>query len=167
MLQSPAELESESADLVEDQRACYAKGLALLVRREHSCKELNGKLLRLGFSEDMVENSVARLEQEGHLSDARFAEAFVYYRYGRGQGPERIRRELKERGVEGQLATAPLNSSDYDWFNAARKCYIKKFGRGDGAVRGDINERMRRQRFMLYRGFTYEQISYAQVDDDR
>lgn len=163
MLQSPAEL--EAADAVEDQRACYAKGLGLLVRREHSRKELKGKLLQRSFSEDVVENTLDQLEQEGLLNDARFAEAFVYYRYGRGQGPERIRSELMERGIEGQLATQPLNSSDYDWFDAARKTYLRKYGVDDGAVITDINERMKRQRFMRYRGFNHEHIRYAQEGD--
>lgn len=160
MLQSPAEL--EAVDEVEDQRACYAKGLDLLVRREHSRKELKGKLFQRSFSQDMVENILDQLEQEGFLNDARFAEAFVYYRYGRGQGPERIRSELMERGIEGQLVTQPLNSTDYDWFDAARKTYLRKYGVDDGAVITDINERMKRQRFMRYRGFTHEQIRYAQ-----
>ncbi len=159
MLQSSAEF---NADGSNDPKACYAKGLELLVFREHSRKELKGKLLQRGFSEDFVEFSLDRLEQDGSLSDARFAEAFVHYRYGKGQGPERIRSELFERGIEGQLATQPLNSSEYDWFSASRRVYIKKYGLNRSGAVLDMSEQLKRQRFLRYRGFTHEQIRYAQ-----
>ena len=74
MLQSSAEFD---ADDPEGLKACYLKGLSLLVRREHSRKELMGKLLLRSFSEQTIEHSLGRLEQDGSLSDARFAEAFV------------------------------------------------------------------------------------------
>ncbi|MCW8825814.1 MAG: recombination regulator RecX [Gammaproteobacteria bacterium] len=163
MLQSSAEF--GATDKVTDQKACYAKGLELLVRREHSRKELRGKLLLRSFSEDMVEHTLGLLEQEGFLNDARFAEAFVHYRYGKGQGPERIRSELMERGIEGQMASEPLNSAEYDWFEAAKKAYMRKYGAEYSGEIADINERMKRQRFMRYRGFTHEQIRYAQEGD--
>jgi len=147
-------------------KACYAKGLELLVRREHSRKELKGKLLLRGFSEQAIEHSLGWLEQDGSLSDARFAEAFVHYRYGKGQGPERIRCELFERGIEGQLATQPLNSSKYDWFDASRRAYIKRYGAHGGEVI-DVSERLKRQRFLRYRGFTHEQIRYAQEGNNQ
>lgn len=160
MLQSSAEFD---ADDPEGLKACYAKGLELLVRREHSRKELKGKLLQRSFSEQTIEHSLGRLEQDGSLSDARFAEAFVHYRYGKGQGPERIRSELFDRGIEGQLANRPLSSSEYDWFGASRRAYIKKYGaHGGGGEVIDMSERLKRQRFLRYRGFTHEQIRYAQ-----
>lgn len=159
MLQSSAEFD---VDDPEGLKACYVKGLELLVRREHSRKELKGKLLQRGFSEQIIEHSLGRLGQEGSLSDARFAEAFVHYRYGKGQGPERIRSELFERGIEGQLANRPLGSSEYDWFDASRRAYIKKYGAPGVADVLDMSERLKRQRFLRYRGFTHEQIRYAQ-----
>ena len=159
MLQSSAEFDAD------DPKACYAKGLDLLVRREHSRKELKGKLLQRGFSEDTVEGTLDLFEQDGSLNDGRFSEAFVHYRYGKGQGPDRIRSELLERGIEGHLASQPLSSSEYDWFGAARKAYIKKYGADRGGV-ADMSERMKRQRFLRYRGFTHEQIRYAQEGDD-
>ncbi len=158
MLQSPAEFDADDPNGL---KACYAKGLDLLVRREHSRKELKGKLSQRGYAGDTVEHTLDLLEQDGSLNDGRFAEAFVHYRYGKGQGPGRIRSELLERGIEGHLATHPLNSSEYDWFGAARKAYIKKYGANNDAIT-DMSERMKRQRFLRYRGFTHEQIRYAQ-----
>lgn len=158
MLQSSAEFDADNL------KACYAKGVDLLVRREHSRKELKGKLLKRNFSEDTVEAALGLLEQDGSLNDARFAEAFVHYRYGKGQGPERIRSELLERGIEGHLAHQPINSAEHDWFGSARKIYTKKYGTKDSGAVIDMSERMKRQRFLRYRGFTYEQIRYAQED---
>jgi regulatory protein len=159
MLQSSAEFDAD------DSRACYAKGLALLVRREHSRKELRGKLLLRGYADDAVEKTLDLLERDGALSDARFAEAFVHYRYGKGQGPERIRNELLERGVEGYLVSQPLSSPEYDWFAAARMAYLKKYGSCSRCAVDSMSEQIRRQRFLRYRGFTHEQIKFAQQGD--
>ena len=166
MLQSSAEFDADGSTEPNSLKACYVKGLSLLVLREHSRKELKRKLLRYSNSEETIEHSLDRLQQDGSLSDARFAEAFVHYRYGKGQGPERIRSELLGRGVEGDLVEQPLSCSEYDWFSAARKAYIKKYGTKDGGAVTDMREQTKRQRFMRYRGFTHEQIRYAQEGND-
>ena len=50
--------------------------MRLLTRREHSCQELKQKLERKGFNAGLVEDITAQLQQEGLLSDVRFAESY-------------------------------------------------------------------------------------------
>ena len=60
---------------------------------------MRAKLIAREFDADEVDLAIERLVDEGLLSDARFAEAFVSARLRKGQGPTRIRGELKQRGV--------------------------------------------------------------------
>lgn len=77
--------------------------LRLLGRREHSREELRKKLRKREWPADRVEALLDRLEQEGALSDLRFARSWVRHRAGRGLGPTRIRSELRQRGVAPEV----------------------------------------------------------------
>ena len=79
------------------------KAMDLLARREHTRKELTTKLATKGFQDDVIEQTINRLTEEGLQSDERFTEAFVTMRTKKGQGPLRILKELQERGVKSSL----------------------------------------------------------------
>lgn len=130
----------------------------LLARREHSAAEMRAKLLAREFDAGDVDLAIDRLVDEGLLSDARFAEAFVSSRIRKGQGPTRIRAELRERGVASGLIDAQLGGLDIDWTDMARSVREKKFGAGAPT---DFRERAKQSRFLQYRGFTGEQIRHA------
>ena len=51
------------------------------------------------------------LEQENLLSDARYTEAYIRQRGARGYGPDRIRQELRQKGVDGCLLAEAMASS--------------------------------------------------------
>jgi regulatory protein len=128
----------------------------LLARREHSIDELRAKLVARKFDVEEVDVVVARLAEEGLVSDERFAEAFVSSRVRKGQGPSRIRLELQRRGVSGGCITTCLDRADIDWNELAREVRSKKFGSGRIA---DYGEWARQAKFLQYRGFTSDQIS--------
>ena len=114
----------------------------------------------------LVDQVINQLVSENLQSDERFAEAFVRSRIARGQGEVRIRMELRERGIEKDMANKAMNQCDIDWFTLARDVTKNKYGDDFAA---DNREKAKRMRFLQYRGFTYDQISYAlvkQKDDD-
>lgn len=127
-----------------------------LARREHSVEELRRKLAARDFTPDAIDATLARLEQEGLLSDERFAQAFVAARHRRGQGPIRVRGELSQRGVPAELIAVSLDG--VDWHGAARAAREKKFG---PELPGEYAEKARQARFLQYRGFDAEQIQGA------
>ena len=130
----------------------------LLSRREHSRYELKLKMRQRSYDSELVDTVLEELEQQLLVSDERFAEAYSYHRRERGFGPLRIASELKERQVSGQLITEYVNSSEQYWFESAAKQRAKKFGPGrlDGfAVKA------KQMRFLLQKGYTQEQISFA------
>lgn len=129
--------------------------LDILARREHSTLELKRKLdKRFGFS-DLTRQVLEQLSDDRLLSDERFAESYIRYRSGAGFGPQRIARELGERGVSDLLASALVGEHDSDWVVAARRERSKKFGEGPPV---DQDDRLKQMRFLHYRGFSYEII---------
>lgn len=135
----------------------------LLARREHARHELAGKLRSRGMPADLIESTLDDLGRENLLSDARFAEAFVASRIGRGQGPVRIRMELEQRRVASEVIEEALGNAAPDWGDLAAEARRKRFGRKPP---GDFRERARQARFLQYRGFAAEHISRALGGDD-
>lgn len=131
------------------------KALDFLARREHSRFELRKKLATSGeVEESAIEEILDVLEAEHLLSDERMAEAFVRARIGRGKGPRWIAQELRQRGVDDIIIDNVLNQSDNNWLDRGRKVCIRKFGEEPART---LEERARRSRFLIYRGFRPDQ----------
>jgi regulatory protein len=130
----------------------------LLARREHTRAELGTKLAAREYSPEEIEATVTALVAEGLLSDERFAEAFVAAKTRVGQGPVRIRMELKKRGVDTEIIQLHLDNSEIEWRSLVKKVRSKKFGED---VPVEFKEKARQMRFLEYRGFTGEQIRVA------
>jgi len=142
----------------ESTQECRNQAIRLLSRREHSRKELQHKLYGKGFEDDLVSDLLDALEKERLLSDARYAEAYIFSRSQKGYGPQRIQRELGERGVDEGMVSHLLSDMDVDWMEIAAKVRKKKFGSG---VPDRWEDKARQIRFLQYRGFTQEQINRA------
>ena len=145
-------------NIKETKKAVRVSALNLLARREHSRKELSRRLLQKFGEFELVERVLDRLCEESLQSDDRFAEAYVRYRRNAGFGPQRIKLELRERGVADDLSHSYISSVDNDWFDAAVKEQRKKFG--DHLVL-EAADRAKQTRFLRYRGFSNEQIQHA------
>ena len=93
------------------------------------------------------------LEKRGWLSEKRFVEQLTTVRR-RKYGADRIVRELREKGVSGEVlesSRAALLAGEID---AARAVWNKKFGQ----IPGTLEEKARQQRFLAGRGFSAEAV---------
>ena len=133
------------------------------VRREHSRAEVARKLSAKGYSGDVIEELLERVLAEGIVDEHRYAEAYVRSRSAKGYGPQRIKAELRERGISSELAYEYLNDAQYDWFEMALMAYQKKYG---GLKCQDYKEIAKRRRFLMQRGFDSEQQKYAMSEND-
>ena len=140
-----------------DPRAVRAAALALVARREHSTAEASAALLRKGFDAEVVAATIAELQQERLLDDARYAEILVRMLTGRGQGPQRVRHALLEAGIPAEGITAALESAP-DWSLLAADVRRRKFG---ARIPSDWPGRARQMRFLQYRGFSKDHIASA------
>lgn len=132
------------------------RAMNLLARREHSVTELTTKLLKAEFDRDDIDAVIEKLKTAGLQSDQRFTEDYLRYRSQRGFGSQRIRQELKERGVADDLIKTALQEAEIDWFSLATTVRCKRFGEQSP---DDYKDRAKQQRFLQYRGFTHEQIT--------
>lgn len=138
--------------------------IRLLARREHSVTELERKLAQRDHEADAVAEALAGLAAEGLQSNDRFAEAYVYSRVQKGYGPERIRAELRERGVSDSLAECYLQPIAGQWHERIEQVRQKRFG---AAMPESFEERVKQSRFLQHRGFNGWQIQQAFRQDDR
>lgn len=128
---------------------CEKRALMLLARREHSRQELHAKLRQKGFARADIETVLDDLIEQGWLSDARFAEAFIRHRAARGYGPVRISAELHQRGVPSDAAAIGWAQSPVDWEANIQRVLQKRYtGSPDG-----WDEQAKRFGFLTRRGF--------------
>ena len=153
-----------NASLIEIDTSSSAKNIRLaamdlLARREHSRLELEQKL-RKRFSDQLetIEVELDKLAAEGLQSDERLAEAFIRARANRGQGPSRIRMELKSKGLGDEVISLAFESAEVDWYDLVREVAQKKFGE-QLETAGDLKLKAKVSRFLQGRGFSYDHIS--------
>src|SRR5581483_4080848 len=109
-----------------DAEAARAAAISLLARRDHGSGELRKRLEQRGFDPMVAAEAVATLAQTHLLNDGRYAENYVSYHAGRGQGPVRIGADLRAAGVTEDLIEAALAVPD--WRTLAREARNRRFG---------------------------------------
>ena len=149
------------------------RALQWLAQREHSRQELRDKLLRLlqrsaraaaddpeagteadacadgadaVSAADEVDTVLQWLAQNGHLSDARFAESRVHARQSRF-GNRRIQQELQQHGVS--LDADARQALQQTELSRAAAVWRRKYG----TPATDAAGRVRQMRFLVGRGF--------------
>ncbi|MCA7981082.1 recombination regulator RecX [Burkholderia cepacia] len=143
-------------------RSLKGRALGYLSRREYSRAELARKLAPYVGEDESVEPVLDALEQEGWLSDARFAESLVHRRASR-VGVARIVSELKRHAV-GDTLVEEVNAQlrETEWARA-QAVWRKKFG----ALPQTPAERAKQARFLAARGFSSATIvKLLKVGDD-
>jgi regulatory protein len=138
----------------DDAPAPRTAAIRLLARRDFAPRELRDRLVKQGFEEAATAAVVADLAREGILDEARYAQNYVIYHAGRGQGPLRIAADLRRRGLADQLIAAALASGP-DWSALARKVCRARFGPETPV---SWPQRARQARFLQYRGFSSDHI---------
>ncbi|KVN87767.1 recombinase RecX [Burkholderia ubonensis] len=130
-------------------RSLKGRALGYLSRREYSRAELARKLAPYAGEDESVEPVLDALEQEGWLSDARFAESLVHRRASR-VGTARIVNELKRHAVGDTLVEeVGAQLRETEWARA-QAVWRKKFG----ALPHTPAERAKQARFLAARGFS-------------
>ncbi len=129
-------------------RSLKGRALGYLSRREYSRAELARKLAPFAEEADSLEALLNALEQEGWLSDTRFAESVIHRRASR-MGMGRIVGELRQHGVGQTLieeAGARLRETE---LARAQAVWRKKYGQ----IPATPTERARQARFLAARVF--------------
>ena len=130
----------------------------LLSRREHSTEELRRKLAAKGYPEPGIAAVLDKLAAKKLVSDERFAASYVHHRARRGQGPVRIRAELRQQGITDSQIEQEVGAGETNWNRLAGEVRRRKFG---AELPRTAGERAKQARFLQYRGFNSDQIRAA------
>ena len=138
------------------------RALGLLVRREHSKRELIQKLVARGIAQDEAVAAVGKMTDAGWQDDTRFACSVARTRARAGYGPVRIRAELAMHALPAvaiESAFAALaESGEDDWASVAVKSVLRRFG-GNGALPLPVQRKA--ADFLMRRGFDGDTIRSA------
>ena len=128
----------------------YQRALGLLVRREHSRRDLARKLAQRGVEPAEAAAAVERLAGQGYQDDQRFAESFARDRTSAGYGPVRIRVELASHGLAEDAIASALAACTSD---SAALDQRQVQGRRRITQPPDPARRRKAVEFLLRRGF--------------
>ena len=126
------------------------KAMELLVRREHSRRDLKRKLGLRGVAPAEADAAVEKLAGLGYQDDDRFAASFARVRAASGYGPVRSRQELAGHGLGRDQVDAALEACETDWQASAKGLVEKRFRPEQLA---DPAKRRKAVDFLLRRGF--------------
>jgi len=133
----------------------YKAALAMLTRRDHSSHELIFKLSRKYSSTSAeLKQVVEKLQNQGFQSDERFAENYLRSRMRKGFGPDRIKMELADKGVNADISNEVLSRFEDEWYQTALNEWRKKFRK----LPEEFHEKLKQSQFLRYRGFNSSHI---------
>ncbi len=130
----------------------------LLSRRDHGTYELTQKLTIKGYPESDIQQAILYCQEKRYLDDLRYAKGQVRQHIAKGHGEIRIKQDLSQKRLEEHDINKALEEEKADWFELAKKTAEKKF---KAKPAQDQKEYAKQVRFLLYRGFSFEQINYA------
>ena len=162
----PAVLNPEVAqDAEPDPRSvAHAIALRVLALRPHSRAELERKLARRGCDPQVAAGVLDRLAEVGLVDDAAYAQMLVQSRSRiNGLSGAALRRELREKGVDDELATTAIGSLDDETERARAEELVAKKLRTMGGL--DPQVQARRLAAMLARKGYPSGVAYAVVRD--
>ena len=138
--------------------AARAFAMRSLARRESAESELAGRLRRQGFNAEVIEAVLDYCRGYHWIDDERYGAMAVRAGATKGQGPIKIRFELRRKGLsDAQIETA-FEQPELDWFELASELLQRRARASD---LGDFKLRMKWLKYLLGRGFNQDQARYA------
>jgi regulatory protein len=132
MFAKPRKLETESE--------LHEAAMRMLMRRAYSISEMKKALARRCDDRTLIRSVLDGLKEAKHIDDARYAKQFTRSRTeSRKQGPYRIARDLRARGVPDQHIDAALKDASVESDPAA--LIRHRIARKMKLLGGEIDER--------------------------
>ena len=148
--------DKESFDAFLRERAfsfAMEKAVALLASRSRTEKEIVDALNKNAYPETAVARVMQRLCEAGYINDKDFAQQWADSRTSKGMGAQRIRTELRRKGVGSDEIDEVIENLDEDDVMAGAFNAAKKAARGkDLSFPGD---RQKVMAALVRRGYGY------------
>ena len=148
------------------QLTVYDRALNMLAFRARASAELARSLVRKGEEKEHVAWAIARLQEQGLLDDAAFAQAFTRAKVlGANQSRRRVQQELARKGVERGVSDAAIDAV-FDEEGVDQRSIVEDAARKKLRSLRALDPAVRRRRlyaFLARRGYDADDIRLAMV----
>lgn len=133
----------------------------LLRVRSRSEKEIRDRLIRKGFSQENIDGVVQYFKDIDLINDRQFTRKWIASRLVKPFGANRIRFELKEKGVDDSLVQEELEQAmqAYCEFEAVAELAKRQAVKYRGIEAGKMRQRV--YAYLCRRGFSYQTVMKA------
>jgi regulatory protein len=146
------------------QLGVYDRALNMLAFRARASAELARSLVRKGEPKELVDRAIARLQDQGLLDDAAFAQSFTRAKVlGAQQSRRRVQQDLARKGVARQVSDVAIAAvfedegvDQREMVEAAARKKLRSLVKLDPVVR-----RRRLYAFLARRGYDGDDIRKA------
>ena len=145
----------------------------ILAIREHSVKELRLKLLKKGFNDEVLDDTIEWVLRENWLSEERYCGSYIRGKSAKGQGRLRIETELLQQNIDEIVIANCFDEEAVDWQclcdtvankklasllpNVGSQQRFEKIAEMNWQQSNSV--KMKLERFLRYRGFTQSEIT--------
>jgi regulatory protein len=142
----------------------YDRALNMLAFRARSSAELARLLVRKGEPKELVERAIARLQEQGLLDDAAFAQAFTRAKVlGAQQSKRRVQQDLARKGVARAVTDVAI-ATVFEEEGVEQREVVARAARKKLRSLAKLDPVARRRRlyaFLARRGYDGEDIRWA------
>ncbi|MDD2649458.1 MAG: regulatory protein RecX [Eubacteriales bacterium] len=145
-------------------KAEYKHALERAVRflevRSRSEHEITMKLRQSGYAPEAIAMTMQTLTKHGFIKDAEFAVMYAHESVRRRKGNQRIKSELRQKGISDENIDSALSSIDENDTQNACDLAIAKF-LGTCREPDTMLKKRKATQAMLRRGYSFEQIKLS------
>jgi len=98
-----------------------------LGRRDHSEQELRTKLGRKTDNQHWIDTVITECFEYNYLNDDRFIESFIRSSQNKSYGINRIKRDLKNKGIDSDKLALAFEDDQYDYVDNAVQLLSRKY----------------------------------------
>ena len=133
----------------------------LLRVRSRGEKEIRDRLIRKGFSPGNIESVVQYFKDIDLINDRQFTQKWIASRLAKPFGANRIRFELREKGIDDSLVQQELDQAakEYSEFEVASELAKRQAAKYRGLETGKMRQRV--YAYLCRRGFNYQTVMKA------
>ena len=136
-------------------QACFDRALNFISASVKTQKQIQDKLKKLGYLDEIIEKVIEKLKSYGYVSDSDYARRFTNT-YKSTKGKRLIKLELQKKGVKDIDAQTALNEieSQQDACDTLADKYLKNKEK-------DKKNILKCYKYLLSKGFDYDEAKQA------
>jgi regulatory protein len=138
---------------------CIKRAMNLLQKKSYAEGELRTKLLDGGYPEEVTQKAVEYVRSFGYIDDVRYAADYIRYHSSQGRGKNRIRLELRGKGISDESFDKAWNEMEEVGLIADSSAQIEKLlEKKHFSPDMERSDKEKIAAFILRRGFSSEDI---------